>query len=199
MKVLSSKQFAAAQVFVLILCAFATVSFAGTIFLDADTSATGSQLATQSLVTAYGTITYQGLVVDRDSDPEFNRAGAAGNVFAIDTSTQHAQLFFNFDVSSVSFIYGGNAGSILVNALNSQGNIIASFYQQSTLDNQPAGPVELSRAGIRSIEWMDTYPNMTFAAIDNITITTVPEPSSIFALLCGMGGLGGIMWRRKSA
>lgn len=37
----------------------------------------------------------------------------------------------------------------------------------------------------------DTYPQHTFVA------TYIPEPSSLFALLCGISGLGGLMWRQR--
>lgn len=36
-------------------------------------------------------------------------------------------------------------------------------------------------------------------AMDNLSYDFVPEPSSILSLLCGIGGMGGMMRRRKSA
>lgn len=35
-------------------------------------------------------------------------------------------------------------------------------------------------------------------AMDNLSYDLVPEPSSILALLCGIGGIGGVMLRKKS-
>ena len=32
-----------------------------------------------------------------------------------------------------------------------------------------------------------------------VTLETVPEPSSVIALLCGVGGIGGMILKRKSA
>lgn len=35
--------------------------------------------------------------------------------------------------------------------------------------------------------------------VDDVTFSLVPEPSSVITLLCGIGGMGGMIWRRKSA
>ncbi len=160
--------------------------------LDADTPATGSLLGTQPLVTGLGTITFSGEIRDRATDEEFNAAGAFGDVFDIDR-TVTAELFFDFDIASATFIYGGNDGSILVQAKDINGFVVDSFYQADTSLGQPAGPITLSGSGIRSIYWED-QPGMAFAPLDNIYIT-VPEPATL-----GLIGLGGLLLRkRKSA
>jgi len=170
---------------------------APTIFLDADTPATGSLLGTTPLVTPYGTITFDGEIRDRDNDPEFNAAGALGDVFDIhDTPVQTARLSFDFDVQSVTFIYGGNSGNILVEARDQFDTVVDSFFQADTSDGLPAGPVTLSGSGIRSLYWEDTTPFMSFAPLDNITISMIPAPGTI--LLGGIGvGLVGWLRRRR--
>ncbi len=147
------------------------------ILLDADTPATGSLLGSTPLLTPYGAITFVGQIRDRDNDPEFNAAGAAGNVFDIDDFSSTATLNFGFDVTSLTFIYGGNIGVFDVRARDINGVTVASFYQPDTGAGQPAGPITLSAAGIRSLFWQD--PIMSFAAIDNLTLTVVPEPSAL--------------------
>jgi hypothetical protein len=161
---------------------------AGLILLDADTPATGSLLNTQPLVTPFGTITFDGEFVSPPSDPEFIDAGASGNVFNIDASST-AQLSFDFDIVSATFIYGGNTGSILVEARNAYGAVVDSFFQADTYGGQPAGPVTLLGSGIRSLYWED--PGNSYAALDNISIL-VPEPATICLL-----GLGGLVLRRS--
>lgn len=165
---------------------------ASDIFLDADTPGTGSLLGTQPLVTAFGTISFVGEIRDRDSDPDFNAAGALGNVFDIDNETATAELSFDFDIVSATFIYGGNYGSILVQAKNAGGTVVDSFYQANTGDGYPAGPVKLSGRGIRSIYWED--PGNMFAALDNINIM-VPEPATM--LLLGLGVIPLIQSRNR--
>jgi hypothetical protein len=181
----------------------ATTSFgAPTVFLDADTPATGSLLGTQPLVTPYGTITLvYGQIRDRDNDLEFNAAGASGNVFDIlgpgdsPPGDQHAELSFDFDVLSVMFIYGGNEGSILVEARDASSTVLDSFYQAYTDEGQPAGPVTLSGLGIRSLYWKDTVSGMSFAALDNITLTTIiPAPG---AIALGSIGVAFVGWLRR--
>jgi hypothetical protein len=152
-----------------------------TIFLDADSPATGSDLDIQPLVTPYGNITFVGEIRDKDGDPEFDAAGALGDVFDIDNGTSQAALSFAFDVQSISFIYGGNLGVIDVEARDINGVALDSFFQADTDLGQPAGPITLSGNGIRSLFWRD--PGNSFAAIDNLTIEVVPEPSTC-ALWC---------------
>lgn len=172
------------------------VSLGGpTILLDADTPGTGSLLGTGPLVTPYGTITFDGEVRDRDEDPEFNAAGALGNVFDIhNTPIQTAKLSFDFDVQSVTFIYGGNSGDILVEARDAFDVLVDSFYQASTNGGQPAGPVTLSGSGIRSLYWKDTVPGMSFAPLDNIGLSVIPAPG---AILLGSIGVGVVSWLRR--
>ncbi len=81
------------------------------IYQDADNVATGSELDTTPLVTPAGTITYTGNNGGGyGGDPEFLDAGAEGYVFGV------GHFDVDFDVWSLRFIYGGNAGSILVEA-----------------------------------------------------------------------------------
>ncbi|OFV99418.1 MAG: hypothetical protein A3H28_03195 [Acidobacteria bacterium RIFCSPLOWO2_02_FULL_61_28] len=170
---------------------------ADTIILDADTPATGSGLGVSPLVTPSGTITFAGEIRDRDSDPDFNAAGALGNVFDISGGST-ALMSFDFDVSSITFIYGGNFGVFDIEARDIGGVVLDSFFQASTDDGEPAGPITLSGPGIRSIFWED--PGNSFAPIDNLTIETartVPEPSSL--LLLGTGLIGFWRLRRKKA
>jgi len=164
------------------------------ILLDADSPATGSLLGTQPLVTLFGTITFDGEIRDRDSDPEFNAAGALGDVFNIQFLSQTAELSFDFNVQSLTFIYGGNSGSILVEARDEFGAVVDSFFQADTYGGQPAGPVTLSGLGIRSLYWEDTVFGMTFAALDNITISPIPAPG---AILLGSIGVGVVSWLRR--
>jgi hypothetical protein len=169
------------------------------IVLDADTPATGSNLVITPLVTPYGDITFSGelfAVSTTPVDSEFIAAGASGNVFNIigPPGNQTAELFFGFDVESIEFIYGGNAGDILVEARDIGGGVVDSFSQASTFIGQPAGPTTLSGSGIRSLYWTDTWPDMDYAALDNITLT-VPEPATI--ALLGLGGLSLLQRRKK--
>jgi hypothetical protein len=177
------------------LCLPAVSFGAPTILLDADTPATGSLLGAVPLVTPYGTITFDGEIRDRDADPEFNAAGALGNVFDIyNTPIQTAKLSFDFDVQSVTFIYGGNSGDILVEARDAFDVVVDSFYQANTDGGQPAGPVTLSGSGIRSLYWEDTFTGMSFAPLDNITLSVIPAPG---AILLGSIGVGVLSWLRR--
>lgn len=135
-----------------------------TIFLDADTPATGSNLDTEPLVTAFGSITFAGEIVSNYHDPDMVAVGSLGAVFDVFGS---AELFFDFDVFSVSFIYGGNVGGFNIEARCINEEVIDSFSQTDTSDGEPAGPITLTGPNIRSLYWQD--PRGSFAPIDNIT------------------------------
>lgn len=160
---------------ILLLSAQLQAAHASSVYLDGDTVATGSNLVTTPLVTPLGTITFRGSFVTFTSDTDFVSAGASGNQFNID-GTETAAMSFDFDVDSVSFIYGGNQGVFDIEARDILGNVVDSFYQASTDAGQPAGPITLTGAGIRSLFWQD--PGYSYAAIDNVTISAVPEPST---------------------
>ena len=139
------------------------------ITLDADTPATGSLLQTQPLVTAFGTISFVGEVRTSTADPDMPPAGASGDGLDINnTPVSDATLSFDFDVTSITFIYGGNAGVADIEARDIDALTVASFFQQSTGGGQPVGPVTLAGDGIRSLFWKD--PGFSYLVLDNLCI-----------------------------
>jgi hypothetical protein len=162
-------------------------------------------------VVADGTISFDGQI-NTAGDPEFITAGASGNVFDVPDVRNWAELSFDFDVDSANFIYGGNMGNITVEARDSVGAVITSFYQADTSGGQPAGPVTLSGSGIRSLWWTDTSDTNNYAALDNILLT-LPEPPepepepepehppgwipAPGAILLGSIGVGLVGWLRR--
>ena len=179
-------KFGAALIVLYLSCSF---SYGQSVFLDFETPNTGSNLGSMPLGTSSGSITFNGEFRTLDgNDPEFVSVGGFGNVLDIDDSST-AALLFGFDASSLTFIYGGNSGVFDVEALDANNQVVDSFFQASTDAGQPAGPLTLSGAGIRSLVWTD--PGSNFAAIDNIaiTISTVPEPGSVIVVGIALLGL----------
>ncbi len=172
-----------------------TSTNAASIYLDGDTVATGSTLGSAPLATSFGNITFTGEFRET-ADDDFIAAGSTGNVFDIDYSAT-AEFSFDFDVESISFIYGGNIGVFDIVAKDIFGNVLDSFYG-TTNDGDSAGPITLSGSGIRSLFWQD--PGYGFAAIDNITISTsaVPVPTAVWLFGSGLIGLVRFTKRKKA-
>ena len=77
---------------------------------------------------------------------------------------------FDFDVSSVGFVHGGNSGDIAAKVRDGDGLLLGSLYQAGTFDDEPAGPATLGGPGIRKLLWFETAGS--FAPLDNIVFTT---------------------------
>lgn len=169
-------------------------TFASTVYLDADSFATGSGLVTTPLVTSLGTISYIGGELSTFADPDFTAVGASGNNFNIGDNLT-AEFTFDFDVQSISFIFGGNGGAFDIFARDIDGNTVDS-YSGTTENGAFAGPMTLAGAGIRSLFWSDD-PGWNFAALDNVTISAVPVPAA--AWLFGSALLGFFGFSRKKA
>jgi len=182
---------------ILSLAFTANLSAAPTIFLDGNSLAAGSYFVATPLViaTSYGDITFVGEIKIGIGDPDFNDVGASGGTFDILADpARTAELFFDFDVVSIEFIYGGNEGNIYIEARDGLGNPLASFSQPSTADGEDAGPETLYGSGIRSLYWTDTGSDRGYAPLDNITITIIPSPSAV--VLAGIG-VSFVSWLRK--
>ncbi len=169
-------------------------TFAASVFLDGDSLATGSGLVSSPLNTSLGQISYVGGELSTFTDPDFTAVGASGNNFNIGDNLT-AELIFDFDVSSISFIFGGNGGAFDIFARDINGNTL-DFYSGTTENGAFAGPMTLSGMGIRSLFWSDD-PGWNFAAIDNVTISAIPVPAA--AWLFGSALLGFFGYARKKA
>jgi hypothetical protein len=181
-----------------------TSSFAGpTLYLDADTLATGIYTASSPLVfsTTFGNVSFVGQILTLPSggigDQDFWDAGASGNVFDV-PGNHWAELSFSIDVDSVEFIYGGNKQVITIEARDASNTVLDSLVQAPTGIGDPAGPVTLYGPGIRSLYWVDVDMGESgisydFAALDNITLT-IPAPG---AILLGSIGVGLVGWLRR--
>lgn len=198
---------------------------ADTIYLDADTVATGSELATGTRtldVKPYGPwgptkhIYFpEGTITSTWNDPEFAAAGASGNVFNITQSSgqNQAKMTFDFDVEEVRFIYGGGGGYFEIFGLDGNENPIPGItWKADTGNGDPAGPRSVLSTGppiqpwLRGILWQDEFGNRS-AYMDNVVITPVgwlggpfpvPEPSSLVLLLLSGGALAAFGRRRRN-
>ena len=193
---------------ILLLLSTGLAQAQATIYLDGDTPATGSNLGTTPLVTAFGTITFTG-EFRTGGDVDATAAGSVGNIFdGSGSSPAVASFAFDFDVCSFSFVYGGNSGNITVEALDSGNAVINSFFQADTGASQPAGPQNLVAAipPTRTLRWSDTAGSFVF--LDNIEITTctaqlgppqsIPtlSPLAIISLILALGLFGFAVIRR---
>jgi len=183
----------------------AATSFAApTLDLNADSLTPGLHYAPElTISTGYGDVTFEGEIYTLPglpgSDQEFVDAGASGNVFDVGKyQGGWAELSWeNFQVGSATFIYGGNAGNITVEARDIGGNVLDSFYQADTGGGQPAGPITLWAGvgnAIYSLYWIDSSSTNDMAALDDISLTIIPAPG---AILLGSIGVGLVGWLRR--
>ena len=181
----------------------AATSFAApTLDLNADSLTPGDYYApTLTISTVHGDVTFEGEIYTLPglpgSDIDFVAAGALGNVFDTDKYKPWAELSWDFQVGSATFIYGGNQGNITIEARDIGGTVLDSFYQADTYNGQPAGPITLwAGVGnyISSLYWKETGSSTDMAALDNISLTIIPAPG---AILLGSIGVGLVGWLRR--
>ena len=172
------------------------------VVLDFDSVATGSDIVNNPLVTAEGTITASStggnLYVTSGAS-----GGFTGNGLRFDETVdgQYAQLAFDYDVSSVQFLYAGFlSGYFTAQALDASFNIVDSFFDGDTNNDTPGGPIVLSGSNIRYFRFFDGPGGASFAGVDDLVITSaVPEPSTVVLFTLGLLGLGFMHRRAKKA
>jgi hypothetical protein len=153
--------------------------------------------------TPYGDIIFLGQI--RNSGDQ----DLAGKVFDVqdwdDPDPRNASLTFDFDakyeVRSLTFSYGGNADSIVVEAWDGSSTLLDSF-SGVTDDGDPIGP-ETFNAGIGNsiykLTWKDPVgsdPQIKYdlASLNGITLEVIPAPG---AILLGSIGVGFVGWLRR--
>jgi len=137
----------------------------------------------------------------------------AGKVFDVqnwdDPDPRNASLDFSdifekhptYEVRSVTFSYGGNADSIVVEAWDNTPTLLDSF-SGVTDDGDPIGPETLSAGvgnSIYKLTWFDPVGSNSqikydLASLNGITIEVIPAPG---AILLGSIGVGIVGWLRR--
>ncbi|MBC8473064.1 MAG: hypothetical protein H8D56_26680 [Planctomycetes bacterium] len=199
----------------MILCialslALAAPSFAAPTIIDLDgdefTGVSGNYTYTTPPL---GSIKFDGEIMTPGLwvDTEMVTAGSTGNVFDVIAANTWVTLTFDFSdgfqVTDVSFIYGGNADRIIIEAWDDSSiPIMLASLDASTGNGASAGPVTWyagSGNSIKTLRWKDpggSNPELlyNFAALDNISITVIPAPG---AILLGSIGVGFVGWLRR--
>ena len=162
--------------------------------------------------TPYGDISYVGQI--RNSGDQ----DLAGKVFDVqdwdDPDPRNASLTFDFifpfEVTDVTFSYGGNADSIIVEAWDSSSTLLDSF-SGVTDDGDPIGPETLSAGlgnSIYKLTWKDPVGSNSqikydLASLNGLSlegIEAIPAPEPIpapGAVLLGSIGVGFVSWLRR--
>ncbi|MDT8303079.1 MAG: hypothetical protein RQ760_16490 [Sedimentisphaerales bacterium] len=186
----------------------ATPSFAAlTLNLDGSELAVGTYSGTAGTISTslWGSnnIIFVGEIYNPSiGDIDLKNAGSTGNTFDVvntGTTPRKASLTFDFEtkyaVTDITFIYGGNGFSIEIQALDSSNNVLDSL-SASTTNGASAGPVTLYAGfgnSIKTLTWWDP-DDLSFAALDNISLTVIPAPG---AILLGSIGVGFVGWLRR--
>lgn len=152
--------------------------------LDFDSSETGSEILDHPLATPLGTVTASNV-------SGFSTFMGTGNALLYEDNAREdfAALSFNFDVQILEFIYTGQLfGVFSAIARNESGDVVDNFFNPDTSTQMTWGPISLQGVGIRRLEFADTPNGAILAAIDNVEIETVPEPTA------GLGCLMAVAW-----
>jgi hypothetical protein len=158
----------------------------------------------------FGSIKFDGEIYTPsiyEEDPQMVTAGSTGNVFDVTAENQWASLTFDFHpgfaVTHISFVYGGNAQDIIIEALDDSATVIGSLSLNApTGIGAYAGPVTWyagSGNSIYTLRWKDPggpddQAKYDFAPLDNISIEVIPAPG---AILLGSIGVGFVGWLRR--
>lgn len=163
-----------------------------TITLDFDTPATGSNIITTPFVTTEGTITASASEGSSLSLSVFPGGSGNGLRHSQTTDSSFAQLAFDFDVTSVTFLFAGfTAGDFSAQLLDSALNVLDSFFDDDTNSDLPGGPVTLSGSGARFFRFLDSPSGGIASGVDNVSIeTAVPAPPILALMGLGLVGLG---------
>ncbi len=188
------------------MLALAQPAQAGTITLDFDTVAGGSDIVIfGSVNTSLGLITLQedapgaACIACFGTFPNDLPFGTFGNGLVEAGQFGAIQLNFGFDVQAITFNFGGDGGGFEAFALDSGGGTLDSIIFASNTWPIPGLHTFSGIGAIRALRFGDPIGG---AAIDNVQITsatTIPEPSSITLLGTGLGMIGLLGWRRRSA
>lgn len=169
------------------------------ISIDFDTAATGSNLIAAPLVTTAGTVTATAL----GGSLVYQQTTTGQGVRHIQsTDSDRGLLSFDFDVSSIGFDYAGHAaGAFLAEALDFNGNVLATFADGSTSCDATIcfdGHVLLSAAGIRAMRFADAPSTFSFSVIDNVVLNAAAVPAPTPLALAGLGLLALAAQRRRT-
>lgn len=104
-----------------------------------------------------------------------------------------------------AYLTGAWNNGLIVTALGYRSGVLA-YTKTVTVSAFSPTLISYEFANVDTVTWSSSGgTNAGFGGagqvfvMDNLTYGSVPEPSSILALLCGVCGMGGMVWRRKSA
>jgi len=155
---------------------------------------------------------------DLDPDPEvtdiammfwtdYNRMTLDTGILANDLGTIYE---VSFDAGPTVYAAGvqatGPDSGLVIDILNASDEIIESFTHLpgAWAGSQELGPASFTYTGdgdgpMRIRIQSNNYPEQFGGAIDNLSVTVVPEPSSFVLACLTLIGLGLLGWRRKRA